>query len=62
MGPKTVAKTAHMKHANPGLAEEQEKAVINIGKERQQAASFLSPAGIGKKDQAMCNSDRPAVY
>lgn len=34
MGPKTVAKTAHMKHANPGQAEEQEKAVINIGKER----------------------------
>lgn len=34
MGPKTVAKTAHMKYANPGLAEEQEKEAINTGKER----------------------------
>lgn len=34
MGLKTVTKPAHMKHANPGLAEDQEKEVINTEKER----------------------------
>lgn len=34
MGPETVTEPAHMKHANPGLAEDQEKEAMNTGEER----------------------------
>lgn len=52
MGPKTVAKTAHMKHANPGLAEDQEKEAINKHREGKVASCFFSVSSRHREERS----------
>lgn len=50
MGPKTVAKPAHMKHANAGLQEVQDKEAINKhGKGKVASLSFSVSSRHGKE-------------